>query len=212
MRSSQSLGIRSGTNKHSCSTRRSGLRDDPSGRRSVKLPTGFFERPSFDFSSNNAIESTTPSSAPSFVVQLSMPANVEVPSTSGALRPAGRAATTGRKRAALRPKPARRRSGRQRGQLHAPASRAPRLPVPSPVILHQAWTLRLRSSRASADDALWLLRSRARTAQHQLALRVWHQTWPARGRSPANMGWQNSLISTQRVRPPRRPPVIAECS
>ena len=40
MRSSQSLGIRLGTNKHSCSTRCSGLRDDPSGHRSVKLPTG----------------------------------------------------------------------------------------------------------------------------------------------------------------------------
>jgi hypothetical protein len=73
MRSSQSLGIRLGTNKHPCSTRCSGLRDDPSGHRFVKLPTD----PSFDFSSNNAIEPTTPSSAPSFVVRLSMPANVE---------------------------------------------------------------------------------------------------------------------------------------
>ena len=54
------MGIRLGTNKHSCSTRCSGLRDDPSGHRSVKLPTGLGERPSFDFSSNNAIESTTP--------------------------------------------------------------------------------------------------------------------------------------------------------
>ena len=31
---------------------------------------------------------------------------------------------------------------------------------------------------------------RARKDQHQLALRVWHQTWPARGQAPANMGWQ----------------------
>ena len=39
------------------------------------------------------------------------------------------------------------------------------------MIRHQAWTLRLRSSPASADDALWLQRSRARKALHQLALR-----------------------------------------
>ena len=175
------------------------------------FPPVLGERPSFDFSSNNAIESTTPSSAPSFVVRLSMPANVEVPS-SGALRPAGRAAL-------LEENALHFGQSLLAGTLVAnavsftrPRQKRPRLPVPSPVIRHQAWTLRLRSSPASADDALRLQRSRARKAQHQLALRVWHQTWPARGRSPANMGWQNSLISTQRVRPSRRPPLIAEWS
>jgi hypothetical protein len=71
------LGIRLGTNKAfvlkpmlKCQTVAAGL----SHGISVSVP----------FSSHNAIESTTLSSATSFVVRLSMPANVEVPSSGGA--------------------------------------------------------------------------------------------------------------------------------